>query len=168
MPDVPTATCQNCGWNGPADNTRQLRNILDRVFPGDVMPAGECPVDGCRSAAMLDDPSHPAEDLRPPLTALMIGLNRLQERLFAANPDADTATTVRRLADYARDALAPATSLQPVCNTCRGQRVLIDAWAAWDIPNQTWQLHSTYEPTAHCEDCDTECSYSMKPLTETG
>ena len=50
---MPTATCQSCGWNGPADECGPLKNAWERVQPGDVMPAGECPV--CSASAMLDE-----------------------------------------------------------------------------------------------------------------
>ena len=50
---VPTATCQYCGWNGPADACGPLKNAWERVSPGDVMPAGECPK--CRASALIDD-----------------------------------------------------------------------------------------------------------------
>ena len=50
---MPTATCQYCGWNGPADQCGPLENAWERVQPGDTMPAGECPE--CSASAMLDD-----------------------------------------------------------------------------------------------------------------
>ena len=51
---MPTATCQNCGWNGPADRCGPLKNAWERVSPGDPMPAGECPE--CRASALIDEP----------------------------------------------------------------------------------------------------------------
>ena len=50
---MPTATCQYCGWNGPADRCGPLKNAWERVEPGDVMPAGECPK--CSASALLDE-----------------------------------------------------------------------------------------------------------------
>ena len=50
---MPTATCQYCGWNGPADRCGPLKNAWERVEPGDTMPAGECPK--CNASAMLDE-----------------------------------------------------------------------------------------------------------------
>ena len=55
---MPNATCQNCGWTGPADRCGPLVDLWERVQPGDVMPAGECPE--CRAAAMLDETPAPA------------------------------------------------------------------------------------------------------------
>ena len=49
---IPTATCQYCNWHGPADQCAPLRNAWERLKPGDVMPAGECPE--CNASAMLD------------------------------------------------------------------------------------------------------------------
>ena len=50
---IPTATCQYCGWNGPADRCGPLKNAWERVAPGAVMPAGECPE--CNASAFLDE-----------------------------------------------------------------------------------------------------------------
>ena len=119
MGEMETAACQDCGWTGPVEDTLEFRHLYERVMPGDVMPAGDCPVEGCGGAAML-------------------------------NP--------RQLATGPR--------MQPVCNACGGTGVQVDAWASWDVDTQRWTLHSTYEPTAICADCDIECSYTMRPVTE--
>lgn len=50
---IPTATCRYCGWQGPADRCGPLENAWERVRPGDVMPAGECPK--CNASALLDE-----------------------------------------------------------------------------------------------------------------
>ena len=50
---IPTATCQYCGWNGPVDRCGPLKNAWERVCPGDIMPAGECPE--CNASAMIDE-----------------------------------------------------------------------------------------------------------------
>ena len=44
-------TCQCCEWKGGENEVRELRDVWERVQPGDVMPAGECPE--CGMAAML-------------------------------------------------------------------------------------------------------------------
>ena len=36
MATIQTATCQDCGWQGPVEETKELRNVWDRV------PAGRC------------------------------------------------------------------------------------------------------------------------------
>lgn len=48
---IPLAKCQSCNWTGPADFCGPLKNSRERVQPGDVMPAGECPV--CNASAMI-------------------------------------------------------------------------------------------------------------------
>ncbi len=53
---MPTATCQYCGWNGPADRCGPLENAWERVEPGDPMPAGACPK--CKASALLDETRH--------------------------------------------------------------------------------------------------------------
>ena len=73
---------------------------------------------------------------------------------------------LKELTDYARKALAAGPRLQPVCNTCGGVAVQVDAWPCWDVDTQRWVLYSTYEAAAICADCDVECSYTMKPVTE--
>ena len=50
---MPTATCQYCGWNGPADQCSPLKNAWERPQPGDTVSAGECPK--CNASAMLDE-----------------------------------------------------------------------------------------------------------------
>ena len=166
MTATETATCQACGWHGPVDDTLELRDVWDRVQPGDVMPAGECPVEACRGAAMLDDRYRRQNDLRPPLVALMIGLDRLHESILSGSARPPIHAQIRELAEYARKTLDAGARLQPICNTCASTRVLVDAWAAWDTEAQRWELHSTYEPNAMCGECDTECNYTMQPVTD--
>ena len=164
MATIETATCQDCGWHGPVEETNELRNVWDRVLPGQVMPAGECPVQGCAGAAMLDRDHN--DDLRPAMVALMLGLDRLRESLRTGTLPAPVAGHLGELADYARRALAAGPPVQPVCNTCGGTAVRVDAWACWDTQAHCWALHSTYEAAAVCADCDGECSYTMRPVTE--
>ena len=166
MPRTETATCQNCGWRGPVEDTKEFRNLYERVLPGDVMPAGDCPVEGCGGAAMLDVGRLDAGDLRPAMVALMLGLDRLHDSIATGDPRAPIAANVRELASYPRKALAAGPRLQPVCNACGGTGVRVDAWACWDVDTQRWVLHSTYEAAAICADCDIECSYAMKPVAE--
>ena len=165
MSNTQTATCQDCGWTGLVEETNEFRNVLDRVLPGHVMPAGECPEEGCGGAAMLDrDESHDA--LRPALVALMLGLDRLRQAFPAAALPGPVAANLRELAHYARAALATGDVVQPVCDACGRTDVRIDAWAAWDLPAQRWELHSTYDAHAMCGDCGTDCTYTMEPAGE--
>ena len=166
MTKVQTATCQDCGWHGPVEETKELRNVWDRVQPGDAMPAGECPEEGCAGAAMLDR-SDGADDLRPAIVALIHGLDRLHDTVRPDMRTASVAGQLGELADYARKALAAGAWLRPVCNTCGGTRIRVDAWACWDTQAQRWALHSTFEALAICADCDAECSYTMRRVAAT-
>ena len=69
MGKIQTATCQDCGWTGPVEDTKEFRHLYERVHPGDVMPAGDCPEEGCGGAAMLDEEHNGEDDLRPPMVA---------------------------------------------------------------------------------------------------
>ena len=62
MGKIQTATCQDCGWQGPVEETKELRNVWDRVQPGDVMPAGECPEEGCGLAVPNIDLARSPDD----------------------------------------------------------------------------------------------------------
>lgn len=166
MTRVQTATCQDCGWRGSVEETKELRDVWDRVQPGGVMPAGECPVEGCRGAAMLDEGQSHADDFRPALEALMLDLERLHRNIHTGRLRAPVGACVKEMADSARKALARGPRLQPVCNTCGGTGVRVDAWACWDTQAQRWALHSTCEAVAICADCDSECGYTMKPVTQ--
>ena len=54
MSDHHPVTCQDCGWEGTVSQTEPIapRYLPERVLPGDVMPAGDCPE--CGASAMLD------------------------------------------------------------------------------------------------------------------
>ncbi|AMN44714.1 hypothetical protein [Rhodoplanes sp. Z2-YC6860] len=43
-----------------------------------------------------------------------------------------------------------------VCATCGSDRVLSDAYAAWDVATQQWELMQTFDKGAYCEQCDGE------------
>jgi hypothetical protein len=49
-----------------------------------------------------------------------------------------------------------------VCGDCGGEDVVRDAWAAWDVGSQTWELHATLD-AAFCHDCDTEVTLAELP-----
>jgi hypothetical protein len=35
--------CQNCNWKGPESDVLRIRNLADRIMPGEICPVGECP-----------------------------------------------------------------------------------------------------------------------------
>lgn len=55
-PDM--CACQNCSWTGPAEALKPVPEIgiLERVAPGEPMPAGECPECGalCHPVASME------------------------------------------------------------------------------------------------------------------
>ena len=166
MSRTETATCRDCGWTGPAENTRELRDFWGRVFPGDIMPAGQCPELSCAGLAMLDQDREPIVDLRPEMEALMLDLDRLHRNIYSGRLRAPVGTYIKGLADSARKSLAAGPPMQPVCTACGGTGVRIHAWARWDPHWQRWELHEVREASAICADCDIECAYTMKPVTE--
>ena len=48
----PTATCQDCAWQGPVEQCGPLENAWERGQPDDPIPAGEDPE--CNASALLD------------------------------------------------------------------------------------------------------------------
>lgn len=52
-----------------------------------------------------------------------------------------------------------------VCNMCGGSKVLLDAWAEWDLAIQEWVLSDTLTH-AFCEDCDDETRLIEVELAE--
>ena len=165
MSKTETATCQDCGWTGPAEDTKELRDVWDRVHPGDVMPVGECPEPGCGAAAMVDR-DDTDEHLRPAMVALMLGLDRLRDSLPDGALPGPVAANLRELAHYARAALATGDIVQPICDACGRTDIRIDAWATWGLPAQRWELHSTYDAHAMCGDCGGDCTYTMESAVE--
>jgi hypothetical protein len=44
--------CEDCGWKGTARELGSISDFAERVFPGEICPAGECP--DCGALAHLD------------------------------------------------------------------------------------------------------------------
>jgi hypothetical protein len=58
----------------------------------------------------------------------------------------------------AADPAPPRATPRPVdyvCNTCGGNSVTRDAWAAWDAEAQEWTLGAAFD-YANCHDCEGE------------
>jgi len=55
---------------------------------------------------------------------------------------------------------------RPVCASCGGEDVTIDATASWDTEAKEWTLLSTDETNSWCEDCGGECSIDWIEVTE--
>lgn len=43
-----------------------------------------------------------------------------------------------------------------VCRTCGSDDVLADAYASWSFGDQEWQVASTFDKGAFCNDCGGE------------
>lgn len=59
------AECQDCGHLWPLDLLNDLQDPLQRVLPGDEMPAGECPECGA-ACLLLPDPAPTTTSARAP------------------------------------------------------------------------------------------------------
>ena len=46
---------------------------------------------------------------------------------------------------------------KPVCRTCGSDDVKADAYAAWDVDTQDWQVADVYDKGAWCAACEDEC-----------
>ena len=144
MPRIDTATCQDCGWRGPVEDTKEFRHLYERVHPGDVMPAGDCPEEGCGAAAMLDDERRDADDLRPAMVALMLGLDRLHDSIGTGDSRAPIGVHVKELADYARPPHAPNPAPRP--GPFRGGAFVFPA-PARTPPMPDIDIHASTAPT---------------------
>jgi hypothetical protein len=51
-----------------------------------------------------------------------------------------------------------------VCRTCGSDQVRCDAYAAWDVDSQQWEIAETYDKGAWCEGCDGETTLKAIPL----
>jgi len=50
---------------------------------------------------------------------------------------------------------------EPYCTSCKGNQVLLDAFASWDVENQCWILFQTFDDS-FCNNCKQECEYEFK------
>lgn len=57
MSRVPHSQCANCGREWPDDELDPIKDLLQRVAPGECFPSGECPDCGCLC--------HPSDDREP-------------------------------------------------------------------------------------------------------
>lgn len=46
---------------------------------------------------------------------------------------------------------------KPVCRKCGSDDVLADAYAAWNVERQEWQLQTTFDKGSVCNACSGEC-----------
>lgn len=55
---------------------------------------------------------------------------------------------------------------KPVCSHCGSDDVRADAYAAWDVETQEWELTATFDKGAVCEDCCEPCSLDWVEVPE--
>ncbi len=50
------------------------------------------------------------------------------------------------------------------CPICRGQNILADACARWNVETQEWEMSSVYDGDRTCDDCGKEISPDERPI----
>ena len=61
--DATLCACQNCDWAGEACDLDGISDYEQRVAPGEITPAGQCPE--CGALASLKEGAAPYEEARP-------------------------------------------------------------------------------------------------------
>lgn len=56
--------------------------------------------------------------------------------------------------------------VQPVCNRCRSEGILADAYASWNFETQKWEISQTFDKGAFCPTCDGETKIHWKGAGE--
>jgi len=51
-----------------------------------------------------------------------------------------------------------------VCSKCGGENVFADAFCSWNVDEQEWEIASTFEKGAVCDDCDGPCRLETREL----
>lgn len=52
-----------------------------------------------------------------------------------------------------------------VCKKCGSGNILKDAYAAWSVEDQVWELHSVYDAVV-CQDCGHESKFCVESIIE--
>ena len=73
--------CDNCGWKGDSADLGEYRDVHERVAPGEIMPAGECPECQCSAHLVEALAKHRASDLKAAIPEAMLKLRKAQEAL---------------------------------------------------------------------------------------
>lgn len=55
--DTAKCECGNCDWIGPAGDLEMINDIQERLTPGSIVPAGQCPE--CGALAYLTNEAAP-------------------------------------------------------------------------------------------------------------
>lgn len=54
----------------------------------------------------------------------------------------------------------------PVCRECGSTEVLADAYAAWNVSAQQWEIDNVFDKGAYCNRCDSEASLMWVAVDE--
>ena len=52
----------------------------------------------------------------------------------------------------------------PVCSSCQSDDITSSATVQWSNEAQEWELASTYDQPAHCNNCGSACTITWLPL----
>ena len=83
-------SCQNCDWKGTEAKTKamDMLTIFERVSPGEIMPAGDCPE--CGACAHLDEALAKHRAPAPDVPAIRVALEEAQGALREISAGSDT------------------------------------------------------------------------------
>lgn len=60
----------------------------------------------------------------------------------------------------------PTPKVRMVCRECGSDHVVADAYAAWNIEKQVWEVDNVFDKGAHCDNCDGECRIDEEEITD--
>lgn len=111
VPALKHCQCDNCGWSGSMDDLRaQLDEVecgLERLDPGSVVPAGECPK--CGAFAYIDDGKQRLLDASLEILCSLQSCAEMLEELLRTAASNDQADAIDLVLTGARAAIAKAT-----------------------------------------------------------
>jgi hypothetical protein len=81
----------------------------------------------------------------------------------ALHDDEDLAEAGAEALRFIREKCKAKKRQQPYCTTCGGTDVRSDAYAAWNVERQEWELVTTFDNT-DCETCGGECTIEWKDV----
>jgi hypothetical protein len=73
--DEATVECDNCDWEGIGADLDMVSDIQERITPGFLVPAGECP--DCGGLAYLTRPDRSTTQFRAEMVEKFAGIVRL-------------------------------------------------------------------------------------------
>jgi hypothetical protein len=56
------------------------------------------------------------------------------------------------------------TRSTPICSTCQSDDITSLATVQWSNESQGWELASTFDQPAHCNNCNSACEIAWLPL----